>query len=243
MTLPRRGCHRPAEATAALCHLALLATVCAVPRRDCTEAIADGSELQRHSREPDDKVQVHELVCSPECAPQAREAYGTRAWELLCAGPGAVTDPLGGLWGLAAPKTHATSELGITRVGNGSVGLFGGISFIGLTVATAEVYSDDDNAWRPAANLRLPTNHPMPATCRGRAFIAGGGLFPLGQPDRDTLFEYEDEADRWVPRQAMPTSRSAGAAAEIGGRLYFVGGWEPRGNDVRHAAPRAQARR
>jgi hypothetical protein len=176
---------------------------------------------------------VHSQVCSAECAPQAREAYGAGAWEILCAGPGAVTDPLGGIWGLAAPKTHATSELGIARVGNGSVGLFGGISFIGLTVATVELYSDDDNSWRAATSLPLPTNHPMPATTSdGRAFLAGGGLFPLGQPDRDTLFEYDAENDEWLGRHAMPTSRSAGAATELGGRLYFVGGWEPRGSDV-----------
>ena len=47
----------------------------------------------------------------------AREAYGARALELLCAGPAAVTDPLGGIWGLAAPKTFQTSELGIAAVG------------------------------------------------------------------------------------------------------------------------------
>ena len=216
-----------------LCSLVLLlAAGPNLSQARCAQAIAGGSDEQRHSRESEDKEAVHSQVCSSDCAPQAREAYGARAWELLCAGPGAVTDPLGGIWGLAAPKTHATSELGIARVGNSSVGLFGGISFIGLTVATVEVYDDDDNSWRAVADLPLPTNHPMPATSGGRAFLAGGGLFPLGNPDRDTLFEYDAEGDTWLERQPMPTSRSAGAAAELDGRLYFVGGWEPRGHDV-----------
>jgi len=212
------------------------------PIDECDEAISGGTPEQRRSLDPEDKAAVHELVCSERCADAARSAYGGRAFELFCQSPGAVTDPHGGIWGLAAPKTQQTSELGIARGPGDTVGCFGGISAIGLTVDTAEVFDGETNRWSPATPLPLRTNHPMPAsTAGGRVFLAGGGLFPLGQPDRDTLFEFSpsESGGEWHERQRMPTSRSAGAAAEVDGLLYFAGGWPPRGSDFARYDPSA----
>lgn len=198
----------------------------------CAEAVAGGSELQRRSRQPEDKAAVHALLCSDDCAPAAREAYGARAFEILCAGPGAVTDPGGGIWGLAAPKLQQTSELGIAAGLDDAIGSFGGISSLGLTVASGETYIASDNEWRQVTPIPLPTNHPMPAsTVDGRIFLAGGGLFPLGNPDRDTMYEFEDllDGERWSERAPMPTSRSAGAAAAIDSKVFIAGGWPPHG--------------
>ena len=225
----------PAEAAARAARAATAANATLSPTAEsssCAEAIAGGSELQRRSREPADKTAVHALLCSADCAVSAAVAYGPRALELLCAGPGAVTNPGGGIWGLAAPKAQQTSELGIAAGPDGTVGCFGGISAIGLTVATAELYLGSvENTCRPVTSVPLPTNHPMPAsTADGRIFLAGGGLFPLGDPDRDTLFEF-DAGGGWVERAAMPTSRSAGAAAEVDGSIYVAGGWPPHGSD------------
>jgi hypothetical protein len=225
-------------------------------------AVRIGTPVQRASLDPADKEAVHAQLCSAElCAEEARAAYGARAWDLLCAGPPSVVDPVhGGLWGLAQPKTHWTSELGIaSNAGNDTLGCFGGIGLVGLTVSSAEVFSVPNNEWTAAADVPLPTNHPMPAATQdGRVFLAvsgtacfpsppsrrvsmllrvhtvrccawviavvaqGGGLFPLGQPDRDTLFEYQAGTDAWAQRANMPTSRAAGASCELGGLLYFV---------------------
>eukprot|EP01052_Picozoa_sp_SAG31_P026605 SAG31_NODE_2424_length_5724_cov_35.068978_4_plen_581_part_00 len=199
----------------------------------CQEAISGGSLDQRGSMNPVDKEMVRRVLCTDEqCKPLASAAYGLTAWNILCSHAGAVVDPeYGGLWGLAAPKTEPTSELAI-MAGNGSIGLYGGISAIGLTVNSAELYDIALNSWRQAARLPLPTNHGMPlASSRsGRVFLAGGGLFPLGDPVRDTLFEFS-EATGWHERARMPTARSAGASAELDGLLYVAGGWPPHGAD------------
>lgn len=102
------------------------------------------------------------------------------------------------------------------------VGGFGGPQRVELYDAVAD-------RWERAPDLPIGVDHAMAAASEGLqsaapqgVFVFGGYLASGGATARS--FRFDPIAGRWEEIAPMPGARAAGAAMEIAGRIYVVGG-------------------
>jgi N-acetylneuraminic acid mutarotase len=76
----------------------------------------------------------------------------------------------------------------------------------------------------------MPVNHAMPAVVNGKLYLIGGQT-DAGAAYINVVQVYDPTTQQWQRRANMPTSRSAGAAAVIDGKIFVAGGRPPRGAD------------
>ena len=99
--------------------------------------------------------------------------------------------------------------------------------------------------WSFIARLPQPINHAMTAVVDGRLYVIGGQLTAGGRGRAagyvNTNLVYDVGNDRWLGRARMPTSRSAGMAAVLDGKIYVAGGRPPRGSDFAVYDPRTDS--
>jgi len=70
-------------------------------------------------------------------------------------------------------------------------------------------------------------DHMTTAAGNGKIYIFGGsGAMTQEAPSAtlDTAWEYDPAADTWKPIAKLSAKRTAGSAAEVGGKIYFIGG-------------------
>jgi non-specific serine/threonine protein kinase len=92
-----------------------------------------------------------------------------------------------------------------------------------------ELYDAAADRWERAPDLPIGVDHAMAATSEGLqsaapqgVFVFGGYLAAGGATARS--FRFDATAGRWEEIASMPGPRAAGAAVEIAGRIYIVGG-------------------
>jgi N-acetylneuraminic acid mutarotase len=78
-------------------------------------------------------------------------------------------------------------------------------------------------------------HHTMAAAVNGVLYVIGGEVSQSGLADTgvflDTVYAFDPAAASWTPKASMPTSRSAGSADVINGKIYVAGGRPPHGHD------------
>ena len=76
--------------------------------------------------------------------------------------------------------------------------------------------------------MPVATHHAAIAEYQGKIYLMGGAVQPVaGGPNQfptNNAWEYDPAADSWKALTAMPTSRMAASAAEVGGKIYVIGG-------------------
>ena len=134
-------------------------------------------------------------------------------------------------WSTRQNLLEANSEMAVAEL-DGKIYVMGGYPASRVTMRTVQVYDSQLNQWRLTTPLPIPLNHAMPAVVNGRVYLIGGQTTSSGTGSyTNTVFEYNPATSNWTAKAAMPTSRSAGAAAVIGDLIYVAGGRPPRGQD------------
>jgi N-acetylneuraminic acid mutarotase len=102
---------------------------------------------------------------------------------------------------------------------------FGRIS----ATTTVEAYDPGSDSWRDLPNLPESRHHLMAAVVSSRLFVIGG--FTASGDAMDTVWELVD--GEWMDRAPIPVATGAGAAVNIDGAIYVVGG-APAGGLLRY---------
>ncbi len=149
-------------------------------------------------------------------------------------------DPVADSWKALAPMPTARGAAG-AAVANGKIYVLGGVNSLpGVTenavhparphnvLATVEEYDPATNAWRARRSMLLARNHVAVAAVGDKVYAIGGRVgaaFITGASNNVDLVEmYDPATDLWVPREKMPTARSAIGAAVYNGKIIVPGG-------------------
>ena len=93
--------------------------------------------------------------------------------------------------------------------------------------ARVMVYDLANNTWTEKKNTPFFTDHMSAATLNGKIYVFGGsGAMTQEAPSAtlDTAWEYDPASDNWKALAKLTGKRTAGAAAEVAGKIYFIGG-------------------
>ena len=93
--------------------------------------------------------------------------------------------------------------------------------------ARVMVYDLANNTWAEKKNTPFFADHMSAATANGKIYVFGGsGAMTQEAPSAtlDNAWEYDPAADSWKALAKLNSKRTAGAATEFGGKIYFIGG-------------------
>ena len=134
-----------------------------------------------------------------------------------------------GHWVNLAKFPEPAQEI-VGTAGDGKVYVFGGLA-IGNNTAPKGlvwVYDTATDKWTKRKPMPLPAHHLAVTVYRGKAYVFGGGaqLEPNGPNwvPINNAWEYDPANDSWKALAPMPTARGAAVAAEVGGKIYVIGG-------------------
>lgn len=149
---------------------------------------------------------------------------GARAQAQAQQGPA----PAPGRWGRLAPYPEKSEEFSFGDV-NGKIYLFGGLP-VGKVgpLGLVQEYDPATDKWTKKKNMPLATHHAAVAAYQGKLYLFGGQIQPQpGGPTQvpiNNAWEYNPTADSWKALAPMPTIRTSPVAAEVGGKIYVIGG-------------------
>ena len=133
-------------------------------------------------------------------------------------------------WKKGAPFPEADEELyGVTV--NGKLYVFGGWDG-GKARGVAYEYDPATDKWTKKTSMPRPAHHAALAAANGKIYVMGGFVppkdtaIPVGgawQPI-DNAWEYDPAADSWKSLPPLPGKRGSAVAAEVGGKIYVIGG-------------------
>jgi N-acetylneuraminic acid mutarotase len=147
-------------------------------------------------------------------------ASGACAAVVLGCGLGAAT---ASAWEVLPALETPRQEVAAAWVGD-ALFVVGGFDTRGQTLGTVERWSPGDPAWRPAAPLLVPVNHPAAAVVAGELVVVGGYAGPFLANATDTVQIYDPQADAWRIAAPLPTPRGALAAVALSDGLIALGG-------------------
>lgn len=128
-------------------------------------------------------------------------------------------------WARLAPFPEPDEELYGVSV-NGKLYVLGGF---GAGKARGAVFEYDPAAdrWTKKKPMARPVHHQAMVPYQGKIYVLGGFVAPSaggGWEPVDNAWEYDPAADTWKPLAPLPTRRGSAIAAEVGGKLYLIGG-------------------
>src|SRR6202162_3169535 len=133
-------------------------------------------------------------------------------------------------WKKGAPCPQPDEELyGVAL--NGKMYVIGGWDD-GKAGGVNYEYNPATDKWTKKQPMPRPAHHAALAAANGKIFVMGGFVvpkdtaIPLGgawEPI-DNAWEYDPAADSWKSLAPLPGKRGAALAAEVGGKIYVIGG-------------------
>ncbi|MBT8401269.1 MAG: T9SS type A sorting domain-containing protein [Rhodothermia bacterium] len=136
-------------------------------------------------------------------------------------GAGLVPAAAQGTWVEFPDMPSARAEIP-HAVLDGQIYVPGGFENRGAT-STVEVYDTVTRSWSRIADLPVRMHHLHMVAHQETIFVLGGyegNSFSASS----RVLEYDAAGKRWIERARMPTARGAGAAVQLDGRLYVLGG-------------------
>jgi N-acetylneuraminic acid mutarotase len=109
--------------------------------------------------------------------------------------------------------------------------VFGGFGG-GKAPGIAYEYNPATDRWTKKTSMPRPAHHAALAAANGKIYVMGGFVppkdtaIPVGgawEPI-DNAWEYDPAADSWKPLPPLPGKRGSAIAAEVGGKIYVIGG-------------------
>jgi len=128
-------------------------------------------------------------------------------------------------WTKLAPFPEPDEELyGITA--NGKLYVIGGF---GGGKARGIVFEYDPAAdrWTKKKPMARPVHHQAMVEYGGKIYVFGGFVAPStggGWEPVDNTWEYDPVADSWKALWPLPGKRGSAVAAQVGGKMYVIGG-------------------
>ena len=193
-----------------------------------------------HSRSASLDHQRHILMMHRHAGTAVRPTLLTCFALLLSASFAFAQNPASGagMWQTMASAPTKRTEVVGAAVG-GKVYVVGGFTessfsnLMNLAVSDAvEEYDPSTNRWATKGPLPIGLHHAGAASVGDRLYIIGGftkSLFSVWQPVAN-VYMYNPETDSWAERAPMPTKRGALAVAQLGGKLFAIGGYDGTGN-------------
>ena len=133
-------------------------------------------------------------------------------------------------WKKAAPFPEPDEELyGVAL--NGKMYVIGGWDD-GKAGGVNYEYNPATDKWTKKQPMPRPAHHAALVAANGKIFVMGGfvppkdSAIPVGgawEPI-DNAWEYDPAADSWKSLAPLPGKRGAALAAEVGGKIYLIGG-------------------
>lgn len=127
-----------------------------------------------------------------------------------------LPEPLGACWSVA----HG-----------GKLYVFGGVDQTDTIVPRGYAYDPRADEWSPIAPMPTAREHLAAVSVGEYVYVFGGRNHEHlvgGQPQSVAVNErYHPATDTWTTMAPMPTARSASAVAELGGKIYVMGGEIP----------------
>jgi N-acetylneuraminic acid mutarotase len=133
-------------------------------------------------------------------------------------------------WKKGAPFPEPDEELyGVAS--NGKLYVFGGFGG-GKAPGLAYEYDPATDKWTKKQPMPRPAHHAALAAVNGKIYVFGGFVapantaVPLGaawEPIADA-YEFNPATDSWKPLAPLPGKRGSAIAAEVGGKIYVIGG-------------------
>ena len=128
-------------------------------------------------------------------------------------------------WTRLAPFPEPDEELyGVAAGGKMYVlGGFGG----GKARGAVFEYDPAGDRWTKKKPMARPVHHQAMVEYRGKIYMFGGFVFPSsggGWEPVDNAWEYDPVADSWRALAPLPTKRGSAVVAEVGGKMYLIGG-------------------
>ena len=133
-------------------------------------------------------------------------------------------------WKKGAPFPEPDEELyGVTT--NGKLYVFGGWAD-GKAAGLTYEYDPATDKWTKKTSMPRPAHHAALAAANGKIYVMGGFVppkdtaIPVGgawEPI-DNAWEYDPAADSWKTLPPLPGKRGSAIAAEVGGKIYVIGG-------------------
>jgi N-acetylneuraminic acid mutarotase len=133
-------------------------------------------------------------------------------------------------WKKGAPFPEPDEELyGVAL--NGKMYVMGGWAD-GKAAGVNYEYNPTTDRWTKKQPMPRPAHHAALAAANGKLYVMGGfvppkdSAIPVGgawEPI-DNAWEYDPAADSWKSLAPMPGKRGSALAAEVGGKIYVIGG-------------------
>jgi N-acetylneuraminic acid mutarotase len=133
-------------------------------------------------------------------------------------------------WKKGAPFPEPDEELyGIALndklyvIGGWNGGKAGGVNY---------EYNASTDRWTKKTPMPRPAHHAALATANGKIYVMGGFVAPTDTAipvggawePIDNAWEYDPAADSWKSLPPLPGKRGSAVAAEVGGKIYVIGG-------------------
>ena len=145
-----------------------------------------------------------------------------------------------GRWARMAPFPEPAQEIGGTAM-DGKIYIFGGLPANGSPKGIVWEYDGAADKWNQKKRMPAPAHHVAVTSYQGKIYVFGGGTqVEPGGPNwvpTNKSWEYDPVADSWKELAPMPTARGAAVAAEVGGKIYVIGGAGHHPNDKDQAGP------
>jgi N-acetylneuraminic acid mutarotase len=133
-------------------------------------------------------------------------------------------------WKKGAPFPEPDEELyGVAS--NGKLYVFGGFGG-GKAPGLAYEYDPASDKWTKKQPMPRPAHHAALAAVNGKIYVFGGFVAPANtavpvgaawEPIADA-YEFNPVTDSWKPIAPVPGKRGSAIAAEVGGKIYVIGG-------------------
>ncbi|MGC9399896.1 MAG: Kelch repeat-containing protein [Anaerolineae bacterium] len=126
-------------------------------------------------------------------------------------------------WRAAAPRPLALANVQAVTLEKGGVLVPGGCDAEGQPVSTVHRYAPQDDRWVEVAPLPEPLCAYALTIFEGQVYLFGGWN---GRAYRAVAYRYNAEGDTWTELPAPAEARGFGAAAVLGDRVFYVGGYD-----------------
>lgn len=128
-------------------------------------------------------------------------------------------------WANRAPAPLGRTEAQGIVVNNKLYVLGGFYNAAEQTTDRADVYDPATDTWTRLANVPEKLTHAAVAEDgQGNIYLIGGYVGDHPGPSTAKVWKYSIASNAWSAGPSLPEARGAGAAARIGGRIYYVGG-------------------
>ncbi|MGH7045994.1 MAG: Kelch repeat-containing protein [Stellaceae bacterium] len=132
-----------------------------------------------------------------------------------------------GKWQFAAPMPQPMAEIVAASVG-GKIYVLGGLNDKTFDAdGVVWVYDPEANSWSVRKPMPAPAHHLAVSAYQGKIYVFGGFTRPKNLrawQATDAAWQYDPATDSWKKLAPMPTPRGSAQAAEVGGRIYVIGG-------------------